>query len=245
MLVALSTTIILVLLIVIWAGSSITRAADYDDVIGRQMVGEALLSGFVRSLARPGGNVTGLSNQAPDLAGKRLEILREILPRLHRLAVMGNSNNASIVLELDEVQALARSLGVDAAIVAIRRVEDIAPAVEALKDRAHALYVASDPLVVGNRMRINTFALVARLPTITIQRDQVEAGGLVSYGPNATDMFRRAAEIADKILHGAKAADIPVEQPTKFDLVLNLITARALGLTVPPSLLARADEVIE
>jgi putative ABC transport system substrate-binding protein len=202
-------------------------------------------SGFVASLARPGGNVTGLSNQAPELAGKRLEILREVVPGLHRLAVMGNSDNPTIALEMSEVQTLARSLGFDVAVVEIRRVRDIAPAVEALKDRADALYLASDPLVVSNRIRIQTFALAARLPTISTGRDQIEAGGLVSYGPNIPDQFRRAAEFVDRILHGANPGAIPVEQPAKFDLVLNLITARALGLAIPPSLLARADEIIE
>jgi putative tryptophan/tyrosine transport system substrate-binding protein len=202
-------------------------------------------SGFVASLARPGGNVTGLSNQAPELTGKRLEILREVVPGLHRLAVMRNSGNPAIALEMSEVQTLARSLGFDVAVVEIRRVRDIAPAVEALKDRADALYLASDPLVVSNRIRIQTFALAARLPTISTGRDQIEAGGLVSYGPNIPDQFRRAAEFVDRILHGANPGAIPVEQPAKFDLVLNLITARALGLAIPPSLLARADEIIE
>jgi putative ABC transport system substrate-binding protein len=202
-------------------------------------------SEFVASLAQPGGNVTGLSNQSPDLAGKRLDVLREVVPGLRRLAVMGNSSLPAIVLEMREVETLARSLGVDAAGVEIRRVQDIAPAVEALKDRADALYVASDPLVVGNQIRINTFALAARLPTMSTIRDQIEAGGLMSYGPNIPDQFRRAADYVDKILHGTKPGVIPVEQPTKFDLVLNLITARAMGVTIPPSLLARADEVIE
>jgi putative ABC transport system substrate-binding protein len=123
--------------------------------------------------------------------------------------------------------------------------QDIAPAIEALKDRVDALYVAADPLVVGNQIRINTFALAARLPTMFTIRDQIEAGGLMSYGPNVPDQFRRAADYVDKILRGTKPGVIPVEQPTKFDLALNLITARALGLTIPPSLLARADEVIE
>jgi putative tryptophan/tyrosine transport system substrate-binding protein len=202
-------------------------------------------SGYVASLARPGGNVTGLSNQAPDLAGKRLEILREVVPGLRRLAVMGNSSLPAIVLEMGEVQTLARSLGFDAVGVEIRRAQDIAPAIEALKDRVDALYVAADPLVVGNQIRINTFALAARLPTMFTIRDQIEAGGLMSYGPNVPDQFRRAADYVDKILRGTKPGVIPVEQPTKFDLALNLITARALGLTIPPSLLARADEVIE
>jgi putative ABC transport system substrate-binding protein len=202
-------------------------------------------SGLVGSLARPGGNVTGLSNQAPELAGKRLEILREVVPGLRRLAIMGNNGNASVALEMDEIQTLTRSLGLDATAVEIRRAEDIAPAIERLRDRADALYVASDPLIGGNRIRISTFALAARLPTMSTGRDQLEAGGLMSYGPNIPDLFRRAGDYVDKILRGAKPADLPVEQPTKFDLTLNLITARALGLTIPPALLARADEVIE
>jgi len=202
-------------------------------------------SGFVASLARPGGNVTGLSNQAVDVAGKRFEILREVVPGLRRIAVMGNNGNVSIAREMNEIQAFARSQGVDASVAEIRHARDIAPAIVGLKDRTDALYVAADPLVTANRLRISTFALAARLPTITATRDQIEAGGLISYGSNVPDLWRRAAELVDKILRGAKPGDLPVEQPTKFDLIINLITAEALGLTIPPTLLARADEVIE
>jgi putative ABC transport system substrate-binding protein len=202
-------------------------------------------SGFVASLARPGGNVTGLSVQSPDSAGKRIEILREIVPGLRRLAIIGNSGNQSIALEMDEVQRHVRSLSLDAIAVDIRRAEDIAPAIENLKDRADALYITSDPLVIANRIRINTFALAARLPAISGDRYQTEAAGLVSYGPNYPDLYRRAADFVDKILRGAKPADLPVEQPTRFDLVINLATAKALGLTIPESFLVRADEVIE
>ena len=198
-----------------------------------------------RALARPGGNVTGLSIQATDLAGKRLELLREVVPGLRRLAIMANVGNPAAVLEMREVQAAARTLGLDATTLEIRRAEDIAPAFEALKGRAEALYVVGDPLVNTNRIRINTLALGARLPTMYGIREYVEAGGLMSYGPNFPDLFRRAADYVDKILRGAKPADLPVEQPTKFDLVINLTTAKALGLEVPPTLLARADEVIE
>jgi putative ABC transport system substrate-binding protein len=158
---------------------------------------------------------------------------------------MGNSGNASIAREMNEIQAFARSVGVDAAVSEIRRAQDIAPAIARLKDQADALYVPGDPLVIANRLRINTFALMARLPTIMTTRDQIEAGGLISYGPNVPDQFRRAAEYVDKILRGAKPGDLPIEQPTKFDLIINLITAEALGLTMPPTLLTRADEVIE
>ncbi len=201
--------------------------------------------GLVASLARPGGNVTGLSAQTTDLAGKRLEFLREVVPGLRRLAIMANVGYPATALEVGEVQAAARTLGLDVTTFEIRRADDIAPAFEALKGRAEALYVAADPLVSANRIRINTLALGARLPTMHGIREYVEAGGLMSYGPSSPDLFRRAGDYVDKILRGAKPADLPVEQPTKFDLVVNLITAKALGLDVPPLLLARADEVIE
>ena len=197
------------------------------------------------SLARPGGNVTGLSNQAADLAGKRIEPLREVVPRLRRLAIMGNVGFAEAVLEMGEVQAAARTLGLEVAPLEIRRAEDITPAFEVPKAQADALYVAQDALVATNRTRILTLALRAGLPTIFGTRDFVQAGALMSYGPNFPGQFRRAAELVDNILRGTKPGDIPVEQPTKFELVINLKTAKALGLDVPPMLLARADEVIE
>jgi putative ABC transport system substrate-binding protein len=202
-------------------------------------------AGYVASLARPGGNVTGLSQQRTDTAGKRLELLREVIPALRRLAIMANVGNPGTMLEMGEVQAVARALGLEAARLELQRADDITPAFEALKGRANALYVCSDPLVNANRSRINTLALAARLPTMHGFREYVEVGGLMSYGPSFPDLYRRAAEFVDKILRGAKPADIPVEQPTKFDLIVNLTTAKALGLEVPPTLLARADEVIE
>jgi len=207
--------------------------------------GDPVGSGLVASLARPGGNVTGLATLVADLAGKRLELLREIVPGLGRLAIMGNASNPFTVLELDEVQAAAGTLGLEVVTLEIRRAQDIAPAFEALKSRADALYVCTDALANTNRIRISTSALGVRLPTMHGSRDYVEAGGLMSYGPNYPDLFRRSADYVDKILHGAKPGDIPVEQPTKYELVLNLTTAKALGLTVSPTLLARADEVIE
>jgi ABC-type uncharacterized transport system substrate-binding protein len=209
------------------------------------VAGDPVGTGLVASLARPGGNVTGVSLQKTDLAGKRLELLREVVPSLRRLAILANVGNSAVVPEVREVQAGAGTLGLDVATSEIRRAEDIAPAFEALKGRAEALYVCGDQLVDTNRIRIITLALAARLPTISDFREYVEAGGLLSYGPNFPDLFRRAADFLDKVLRGAKPADIPVEQPTKFDLVINLTTARALGLTFPPTLLARADEVIE
>jgi putative ABC transport system substrate-binding protein len=158
---------------------------------------------------------------------------------------LANVGAAAAVLDMREVQAAARTLGFEVITLEIRRGEDIAPAFEALKGRADVLYVATDPLVYTHRIRINTFALVARLPTMHGSREWVEAAGLMSYGPNWPDLFRRAADYVDKILRGTKPGDLPVEQPTKFDLVINLTTAKALGLEVPPTLLARADEVIE
>src|ERR1700676_69907 len=208
-------------------------------------VGDPVTNGLVKSLARPGGNVTGLSNQTRDLAGKRVEILREVIPGLRRLAILANVGNDAVVLEMRDAQAAARTLGYEVATLEIRRSDDIAPAFETLRDRADAIYIVIDALVVINRVSINTLALNARLPTMHAFRDSVEAGGLISYGPNFPELWRRSAEYIDKILRGAKPADIPVEQPTKFDLVINLKTAKALGLSVPPALLARADGVIE
>jgi putative tryptophan/tyrosine transport system substrate-binding protein len=202
-------------------------------------------TGLVASLARPGSNVTGLSNQTIDISAKRLELLREVVPNLRRLAIMANVSNPAVVLDMGEVQAAARTFGLEVATSEVRRVEDIAPAFDALKGPADALYVCGDPLMNTHRTRINILAVGARLPTMHGSRDYVEAGGLISYGPNLPDLFRRAGDFVDKILRGAKPADIPVEQPTKFDLVINLIVAKALGLEIPPTLLARADEVIE
>src|SRR5262245_9304926 len=209
-------------------------------------VADPVGSGLVASLARPGGNVTGLSLQQADLAGKRLELLREVILALRRLAILANVSNPNAVPKTGEARAAARTLGLEVAVFEIRRVEDIAPAFEALiKDRSEALYVVGDALLTTNRIRINTLALGARLPAILPNREFAEVGGLMSYGANFPDLFRRAAEYVDKILRGAKPADLPVEQPTKFDLVINLVAAKALGLQVPPTLLARADEVIE
>jgi putative ABC transport system substrate-binding protein len=209
------------------------------------VAGDPVGTGIVASLARPSGNVTGLSNLAADLAAKRLEILRDVLPRLARLAILANVGSPAAVLEMHEFRDAASTLGLEVVPLEIRRTDDIAPALESLNGRADTLYVVGDPLANFNRIRINTFALVARLPTMYVQREYVEAGGLMSYGPNYPDLNRRAADYVDKILRGAKPAELPVEQPTKFDLVVNLVTARALGVTVPPTLIARADEVIE
>jgi len=202
-------------------------------------------SGLAASLARPGGNVTGLSLLAPDLAGKRLENLRQILPDVRRLAILGNAGYPAAVAEMVDLQATARSLGLDATIPEVRRAEDFAPVIEQLKGRVDALYVCADPLISTNQVQINKLTLAARLPTMHGARYYVESGGLISYGPHYADMFRRAADYVDKILRGTKPGDLPIEQPTKFELVVNLKTAKALGITVSPAMLATADDVIE
>jgi putative ABC transport system substrate-binding protein len=201
--------------------------------------------GLVASLARPGGNLTGLSLQNADLAGKRVELLREIVPGLRRLAVLANAGNPNAMPEMREAQAAARKFGLEALAVEIRHAADIAPVLDALKGRADALYVCGDPLVATNRKQISAFALGARLPTLYVDRESVADGGLISYGTDFSDQFRRAADFVDKILRGAKPGDLPVEQPTKFDLIINLTTAKALGLKIPEAFLLRADEVIE
>ena len=207
--------------------------------------GDPVGTGIVASLARPGGNITGLSGQAADTAGKRVELLRELIPDLRHLAILADVDSPFTTRDVDETQGAARTLGLEAIAFEIRRREDIAAAFKALQGRAQALYVSTGPLAFVNRTRINTFALAARLPTMHGVREPVEAGGLICYGPNWPFMWGRAADFVDKILRGAKPADIPVEQPTKFELVVNLSTAEALGITVPPTLLARADEVLE
>jgi putative tryptophan/tyrosine transport system substrate-binding protein len=233
--------------VIVTGGNAAVAAKQATSVVPIVFVlaGDPVGTGLVATLARPGGNVTGVTNQATDLVGKRLELLREVLPSLRGLAIMANADYPFGVTEVAEVQAAAPALGLDVANFEIRRAEDIAPAFEALKGRANALYVIGDALITTNRMRISTLALGARLPTMGSFREFVEAGGLMSYGPNFPDLFRRAADDADKILRGTKPADLPVEQPTKFDLVVNLITAQALNLTVPPNVVARANEVIE
>jgi len=233
--------------IVTWAGGPVIAAKQATTVIPIvfALQTDPVGTGLVASLSRPGGNVTGLSVQQTDTVSKRLELLREIVPGLNRLAIMANAGGPGAMLEMAEVRDTASSLGFEVSTIEIRRVEDIALAFDALKGRVQALYVSTDPLMFTNRIRINTLAQGAQLSTMYSQREYVEVGGLISYGANLPDLFRRAGDFVDKILRGTKPADIPVEQPTKFDLVINLITAKALGLEVPPTLLARADEVIE
>jgi putative tryptophan/tyrosine transport system substrate-binding protein len=227
------------------AGAAVAKQATSVIPIVFTLAQDPIGSGLVESLARPGGNVTGLSNQQADLAGKRIELLREVVPSIRRLAILANVSNAGAARDLGEAQTAASKLGLQVVPSAIRRAADIRPAFEAIEGHSDALYVCGDILQATYRIRINTLALGLRLPTMLSTREDAEAAGLMSYGPNFSDQYRRAAEMVDKILRGAKPADLPVEQPTKFDLVVNLTTAKALGLAIPDSFLIRADEVIE
>jgi len=233
--------------IVTWASAPVLAAkratTTIPIVFAAQM--DPVGAGVVASLARPGGNVTGMSIQQTDTAGKRIELLREALPRLARLAVMANSGAPGAIIEMREVATTARTLGLEVIPIEVSQAGEVFSSIESIRDRADALYVATDPLIFSNRIAINEMAQRQRTPTIYGSREYVDAGALMSYGPNWIDLFRHAAEQVDKILRGAKPADIPVQQPTKFDLVVNLRTAKALGLEIPPSLLARADDVID
>jgi len=233
--------------VIVTVGSAVEAVKQTTSVIPVVFAAavDPLGTGLVASLARPGGNVTGLSMQSADLAAKRLQLLREGLPGLRRLAVMGNGNYPAAVLEIGEVQAAGRTLGVEVDKFEIRLGPDIAPAFETFKGGSQALYLCADALLNAYQNRINILALGARLPTIYPSRNFLQSGGLIAYGVNNADLFRRGADYVDKILRGAKPSILPVEQPTKFELVFNLTVAKALGLEIPPTLLARADEVIE
>jgi putative tryptophan/tyrosine transport system substrate-binding protein len=207
--------------------------------------GDPVRNGLVANLARPTGNLTGISSQTTDLSGKRVELLRTIVTGLRRLAIMADADNPGNVEEMNEVHRTAEAVGLDVVTYEIRTTDDIEPIFAHLRGVADALYVTPDTVMSNNRVRINTFALASHLPTMYGGQEYVEAAGLVSYGADFPDMFRRAGDYVDKILRGAKPADLPVEQPTKFNLVINLITARALGIAVPPNVLATADKIIE
>jgi putative ABC transport system substrate-binding protein len=207
--------------------------------------GDPVGSGIVESLARPGGNVTGLSSEVPDAAGKKLELLREVVPGLHRLATLADTNNPYATADVAKINQSARDLGIEVTSFEVRQSEELDSIFEQLKGRADALYILPVPLLFTNRVRINTLALSAKLPTLHGGREYIEAGGLMSYGPNWPSMWRHAADLVDKVLRGAKPADIPVEQPTEFDLIINRTTAKALGLTIPDKLLAIANDVID
>ena len=229
--------------VIVTSGSAVPTLMQATSVIPIVfgIEGDPVGRGLVASLARPGGNVTGLSSLSAELAGKRLELLRELLPQLRRVAVMHNANHSGAAQEAKEAEAAAHKFGLEVVPAPIRRAEDIAPAF----DKVEALYVCGDALIISQHRRINAFALGAHLPTMSASGGQVETGTLLTYGPNFPDMHRRAGDYVDKILRGGKPADMPVEQPTKFDLVINLTTARGLGLKIPETFLMRANEVIE
>ena len=233
--------------VIVTGGSAIPAAMQATSTIPIvfALAVDSLVGGLVTSLTRPGGNVTGLSVLSNETASKRIEILREAIPGLRRLAVLGNAAHAGAVDQMREAKTAAQALGVEVDRLEIRRAEDIAAAFEQLTSGTQALYVCPDALVNANRTRIGILALGARLPTMFGFREYVDPAGLMSYGPHIPDLFRRAGEYVDKILRGAKAGDLPVEQPTKFELVVNLTVAKALGLKLPESFLLRADEVIE
>jgi len=203
-------------------------------------------SGFVASLARPGGNITGLSSLAPEISGKQLELLKEIIPRLSRVAVLGNSTNPGNAQALTETELAAGALGVKLQNLDILGRKDIDPAFRAAsKGRADALLVLTNPIATSQRTQITDLAVKNRLPAIYDRPEFVEDGGLMTYGVSSTDLFRRAATYVDRILKGAKPADLPVEQPKKFEFIVNLKAAKQIGLTIPPNVLARADKVIK
>jgi putative tryptophan/tyrosine transport system substrate-binding protein len=232
--------------IVTYGGAvAILKQATASIPIVFALAADPIGSGLVASLSRPGGNVTGFSLLQPDVAGKRLELLRQLVPGLRRLAIMFDADYPASVREMGNVQATARNLGLEVAPHGIRRTEDIAPVFDAFKGQAEALYIVENSLLANNGPRIATLALNIQLPTIFTSGAVVRAGALISYGADIPAMFGRAADYVDKILRGAKPGELPVEQPTKFDLVINLKTAKALGLTIPHKLLVLADEVIE
>jgi putative ABC transport system substrate-binding protein len=199
---------------------------------------------LVASLARPGGNVTGLSTLGSDLSGKRLELLKEVVPGVSRIAVLSNPTNQSVPALLSETEIAAQSLGVQVQFLEARLPNELNKVFVAIKDRPSALMVVPDPMLFAQRKRLSDLAAESRLPTMAEWEEFVQAGGLMSYGPSFREMFRRAAVYVDKILKGRTPADLPVEQPTKFEFVINLKAAKQIGLTIPPNVLARADKVI-
>ncbi len=233
--------------IVTWGTATVAAAKRATSTIPIvfALAADPVATGLVASLARPGGNVTGLSAEHTDSAGKRLGRMREVAPRLRRVAILVNPDNVGTGLEARQIVDVERQLNLEVLMMETRRVDEIASALQTLKGQADALFVVADAFLNTQRTRINRLALAERLPTIYAYGEAVAAGALMSYGPDYLDLFRRSAEYVDKILKGAKPADLPVEQPTKFELVINLKTAKALGLRIPPSLLARADQVIE
>ena len=207
---------------------------------------DPIAAGLIPNLARPGGNITGLTNIFLELSGKRLELLKEAVPRLSRVAILGNPDHPGHGVALDLSQKVADRVGLKLVIADVRRAQDLESAFAfILKERADGVHVLPDPITAFHRGKITEFALLKRLPAVYATREWSDAGGLLAYGTHWPDVWRRAAVFVDKILKGTKPADLPVEQPTKFELVINMKTAKALGLTIPPSLLLRADQVIE
>jgi putative ABC transport system substrate-binding protein len=235
--------------VIVATGDPVIRAAKQATgtiPIVMTAVGDPIGAGFVASLARPGGNITGVSNLAVELTGKWLEMLKEVAPKVSQVAILRNAANGTHALFWQEAQAAAQKLGVKVQSYEVRTASDLEGAFTAMTDkRAGAVVVLPDPLVVGERERIADLAAKSRLPAIYTFRGQAEAGGLMSYGPSLQANFRRAATYVDKILKGARPADLPVEQPTRFEMVVNMKTAKALGLTFPQSILVRADQVIQ
>jgi putative ABC transport system substrate-binding protein len=232
--------------VIVTAGTDATlvvKKATSEIPIVFAAAGDPVGTGLVASLAHPGGNVTGLSNEQADLAGYRLELLHEVVPSVRRVALLGNVGSPLILLEMKAAEEAAPKLGLEVFRLGVTKTEDIEPAIESLKGRADALYVCTDPLISTNRVRINILAFGEKLPTMNSFREYVQAGGLISYGPNFPDLFRRAGDFVDKILRGVKPTDLPVEQPVKFDLMINATTAKVLGLTIPEKILVRASEV--
>lgn len=232
--------------VIVTAGTEATMAVEKKTLeipVVFAAVGDPVGTGLVASLAHPGGNVTGLSNQQTDLVGYRLELLQEVVPSVRRVALLGNIESPVILLEMKAAEEAAPKLGLEVFRLGVRKSEDIERAMESVKDRADALYVCTDPLISTNRVRIDILAIGEKLPTMNSFREYVQAGGLISYGPNFPDLFRRAGDFVDKILHGAKPADLPVEQPVKFDLMINTTTAKVLGLKIPEKILVRASEI--
>jgi putative ABC transport system substrate-binding protein len=227
-------------------GPLAAKRATANTPIVMTAAGDPLGTGLVASLARPGGNVTGMSLMAPDLGGKRLEILKEIVPALSRVAVLWNGANPYPALVYRQTENAARQLGIEVHSFEVRAPADVEGALEiAMQQRPDALITVEDPLMLTHRNRICELAIINRLPSLFGLREYVEAGGLIAYGADLGDLNRRAAVYVDKILKGVRPSDLPVQQPTKFQLVVNLKTAKTLGLEIPPTLLARADEVIE
>ena len=234
---------------VIWAvGPAVPHANNATKTLPIVIsnVGDPVALGLVSSLAKPGGHITGLATLSPELSGKRLELLKEVIPKLSRVAFFGNSTAPANAQGLKESELAAAALGLQLQYLEVQSAKEIEPAFEAVsKGRAQAVLLLRNPLTANHHERIVELALKSRLPTLYADREFVEAGGLMSYGADYFFMYRRVAHYVDKILKGTKPADLPIEQPTKFELVINLKTAKQIGLTIPPTVLARADKVIK